>query len=204
MYLQSADYAPIMTWGFDQKILDAVIWPDKIGVVYSPMCDELVPMLQAPTAKFVEKMGYIYNPDYPFWFIDHEMADVAWQMGRINFADIEIDVSRRPEKTVRLRDLDFWTRYFDLTMHLDVRPRVNEIIRAPDFEAPDWLKEQLCNWSPLMEKRSLYRNSRVRAGAAQCEKTRGEDGPPDEGYVRAKTRAERKLTALLEARDGNL
>ncbi len=200
IYLQGADYAPVVTWGFDQKIIDAVVWPDKIGVVYAAMCDELVPTLQAPTAKFVEKMGYTYSHDYPFWFIDHEMADVAWQMGRINFADVDVDVSRRPEKTLRLRDLDFWTRYFDIIMRYEVRPKVNEIVKSVDFEAPDWLKTQLCTWSPLLEKRSMMRNARVRATAAQCEQARGESEPPDEGYLRAKARAEQKVAALMKGR----
>lgn len=199
IYLPAVDYAPILTPAFDQKIINAArIWPDGIGVVYSPMVDELVPFLQAPTAKFVEKLGYIYSHDYPYWFIDHEVADIAWMIGRINFADFSVDSSKRPQQTTRLRDLAFWAAYYDF-MALDRRAKARAIIKAPDFEAPDWLKLQLCNWFPLVEKRSEWRNSRVRNGAAGTEKQRGENGPPDEGYLRAKARAEEKLQKLYTA-----
>ncbi len=199
IYLPAVDYSPIVTPGFDQLIVDAAaIWPDGIGVVYTDMIDELVPFLQAPTAKFVAKMGYVYNPDYPFWFIDHEMADIAWMIGRIAFAKVRTDTRRRPSKTQRMRELGFWTSYYDL-MALERRVKAREIIMSEDFEAPAWLKTQLCNWYPLVEMRSESRNARVRATAAQCEQNRGDAGPPDAGYLRAKAKAEAKLGQLYAA-----
>lgn len=202
IYLPAVDYAPITTPGFDQAIINAArIWPDGIGVVYSPMVDELVPFLQCPTAKFVEKLGYIYSHEYPYWFIDHEIADIAWMVGRINFAQFEVDSSKRPQKTLRMRDLAFWASYYDL-MALDRRAKARQIIKSADFEAPDWLKLQLCNWYQLVESRSCAhngRNARVRGGAASMEASRGEDGPPDEGYLRIKARAEEKLNQLYTA-----
>lgn len=199
VYLPAVDYAPILTPGFDQAIIRASnIWPDGIGVVYAPMVDELVPYLQAPTAKFVEKMGYIYNHDYPFWFIDHEMADIAWMIGRINFANIKIDASQRPKSTLRMRDLEFWTAYFDM-MALERRKKAQSIIMSPDFEVADWQKIQMCNWYQLVEMRSVARNSRVRQWAKQTEQARGDGSPPDEGYLRAKARAETKVQQLLAA-----
>ena len=198
LYLPAADYGPFLTPGFDKRIIDAAIWPDGIGVVYGPMCDELVPMFQVPTAKFVAKIGYIFSHEYPFWFIDHELADIAWMIGRINFCDVHMDVSKRPGKTTRLRELNFWTAYYDF-MALDRRVKARSVIMADDFEAPPWLKHQLCNWHPLTEKRSENRNARVRGSAAHCEEHRGESGPPDEGYLRAKEKAERKLNELYTA-----
>jgi hypothetical protein len=162
------------------------------------MVDELVPYLQAPTAKYVAKMGYIYSHEYPFWFIDHEMADIALQICRISFADIKVDTSHRPKNTMRLRDLDFWTAYFDL-MGLDRRKKAQDIINSDDFEGPDWLKGQLLEWYRLTEIRSIQRNSRVRQWAKQTEQARGDGGPPDEGYLRAKARAEQKVQQLLAA-----
>ncbi len=197
IYLPSVDYEPILTPGFDQAIINAArIWPDGIGVVYTMMCDELVPLLQAPTAKYVEKMGYIYSHDYPYWFIDHEMADIAWMIGRINFADVKTNVSKRPSKTIRMWDVDFWATYYDL-MALERRNKARAIINSPEFEAPDWLKLQMCNWFPLVERRSEGRNARVRSGASHCEQARGEQGERDAGYLRAKAKAEAKLQDLL-------
>ncbi len=168
VYLLAVDYAPILTPAFDAKILKAAsLWPDGIGVVYTEMVDELVPYLQAPTARFVELLGYTYSPEYPYWFVDHEVADIAWMIGRVNMTNIRCDVSKRPEKTMRMRDLSFWAAYYDL-MALERRNKARSIIRHPDFQAPNWLKEQLCNWYPLIEMRSRGRNARVRAGADSC------------------------------------
>ncbi len=159
------------------------------------MCDELVPMLQAPTAKYVEMVGYTYSPEYPFWFVDHEMADMAWMIGRINFADVEVTQEKRPDNTHRMRDLEFWAKYYEF-MALDRRNKARGIINSPDFQAPDWFKEQLSNWHPLVEMRSRARNQRVISNAKAMEADRGEQGPPDEGYIRAKLRAEKRLLDL--------
>jgi len=199
LYLLMTDHGACLTPGFDEKILEAgSIWPDGIGVVYTQMCDELVPMLQCPTAKYASKMGYLYNHDYPYWFIDHEMADIAWAIGRINFADVRVDQGRRPKTTTRLRDLKFWASYYEFTV-LERRAKIREIVMSPDFQAPDWLKKQLCNWTPLVESRSRHRNMRVIHGAEACERERGESSPPDEGYLRAKAKAERKMSELYSA-----
>ena len=196
VYLLATDYGAILTPGFDEKILEAAsIWPDGIGVVYTNMCDELVPMLQAPTAAYVKQLGYTYNWDYPYWFIDHEMADIAWMIGRISFADVIADQRRRPQTTTRLRDLAFWASYYEFTV-LERRNKAKGIINSPEFQAPEWLKKQLCNWYPLVESRSRARNGRVIHGAQACEEARGDKLPPDEGYLRAKAKAERKMQEL--------
>lgn len=198
VYLPAVDYAPIITEGFDQMLLDAAsIWPDRIGVVYTPMVDEIIPGLQAMTAKFVQKVGRIYNDEYPFWFIDHEVCDLACMIGRVTFADIEVDVSKRPGKTTRMRDLDFWTVYYD-AMTLERRVKARAIIDDPEFEGPDWLKDQLRAWFPLTEMRSYRRNHEVRQNAVLYEGARGSQDAPDAGYIRAKTKAEAKLNALCE------
>ncbi len=204
VYLLATDYGAIHTPGFDEKILEAAsIWPDGIGCVYTNMCDELVPMLQAPTAKYAEKVGLYGGPGYgclanhayPFWFIDHETADLAWMIGRVNFADVTVSQVKRPKTTTRLRDLAFWAGYYEF-MVLERRGIAKGIIMDPEFQAPDWLKKQLCNWHPLVEMRSRSRNGRVIHGASSGEQARGEQGPPDEGYVRSKQRAELKMTQL--------
>jgi len=229
LYLIGADYTPIITPAFDAAFLKAMqIWPDGIGVVYSQMCDELVPIFQAPTAKFVEKVGYIHNPDYPFWFIDHELADLAWMVGRINFCDVTGDPSKRPKTTHRHHDIDFWTTYFDF-MAIERREIARRIIRDPEFQAPEWLKYQMCNWFPLLERRSEVRNAHVRRGSMVSVKdvvallrhmleidpkdfqsivgeqikrldkaSARDDGTPDAGYLRAKAKAEQKASDLYD------
>jgi hypothetical protein len=201
VYLPTVDSNPITTPAFDQKIINAArLFPDGIGCVYTPMFCASFPHAQAPTAKLVEKIGYIFNHDYPFWFIDHELDDICRMIGRFVFVDVEHGKrsDMLPSNTIRLRDLEFWTTYFDL-MTLERRGKAREIINSPDFQSPDWLKVVLRNSYQVVEARSANINAGVRARAAGIEADRGDKGPPDEGYLRAKARAEKKLSEFLGA-----
>jgi hypothetical protein len=202
VYLPAIDCAPILTPGFDQIILDkAARFPDGIGVVHTQFVyrGTFPPALQAMTAGFVAKVGHIYNHDYPFWFIDHEVDDMARMIGRYFYANIDIPTGpTRPAKTHRLRDLQFWTTYYDL-MALERRAKARAIIQGEDFLTPDWLKADLLENYTWIENRSRLINEGVRRDAANIEAQRGDDGPPDAGYLRAKARAEQKLSEFLQA-----
>jgi hypothetical protein len=199
IYLPCHDCAPILTPGFDRIILDAAaVFPDGIGCVYSPMANASFPAFQAITAKLVEKIGYIYSHDYPFWFIDHELDDIARMIGRYIFVDIGVNTTTmRPAKSLRLRELDFWTKYFDYLTY-ERREVAHRIIDGEDFIAPAWLKTMLKTQHLAVEARSIHLNYEVRRAAHAIESTRGSDEPPDEGYIRAKQKAERKIIALQE------
>jgi hypothetical protein len=202
LYLPAVDCAPILTPGFDQILLDkASLFPDGIGVVHTGFGSRgtFPPALQAVTAKYVEKVGYIYNPEYPFWFIDHEVHDLARLIGRYFQANIHVETApHRPAKTWRLRDLLFWTAYYDM-MALERRAKARAIINGSDFQTPDWIKSDLLTNFQWIENGSWQINEFVRKNAASIEAQRGDSGPPDEGYVRAKARAEQKLSTFLEA-----
>ncbi len=200
VYLLGVDAAPIMTKGYDQLILDAAsLFPDNIGCVYAPMANASFPSYQAPTAGLVKRLGGCYSREYAFWFVDHELDDICRMIGRYVCVDINVDChSMRPGKTLRLRELEFWTTYFDL-MTLERRLKARDIIMSPDFQAPDWQKTVLCNSYQPIESRSYWINSNVRNNAAYIEKQRGDPGPPDEGYLRVKRKAENKLTNTLAA-----
>lgn len=207
VYLAAHDCAPILTPAFDQVIINAArLFPDGIGCVYSPMANANFPAYQAPTAKLVEKLGGIYSREYPYWFIDHDLDDICRMIGRYVFVDIKVHHSDRPGKTHRLRDLRFWTCYFD-AMTLERRNRAKAIVDSPDFESPDWLKEVIKTWHPIVEARSLWLHSHIRDGVMvidgqsrnscdMIEQSRGEDGPPDAGYLRMKRAAEIKLASV--------
>lgn len=198
VYLPAVDSVPILTPGFDRLILDSArLFPDGIGVVNTPMANSSFPGLQAPTAKLVEKLGFIYSHEYPFWFIDHELDDIARMIGRFVFAPVQcLQHEWRPGTTIRLRDLEFWTAYYDL-MNIERRAKARAIINSDDFKSPEWLKEILRNSYQVVEARSLQINQGVRQNAKQIEAARGDKGPPDEGYLRAKAKAEQKLSQLL-------
>lgn len=184
IYMMGHDCASIRTPGFDQIIVDAAgLFPDGIGCVYTPMANAAFPSMQAITAKLVEKIGYTYSHEYPYWFIDHELDDIARMIGRyvcVNM-DTEHHQTRRPSKTTRLRDLEFWTCYFDAAT-IYRRELARSII--DDMDEPEWRKTMLKTWNAPIESRSMYINACVRANAAAIEKDRGEDGPPDLGYLR--------------------
>ena len=94
VYLMMVDYAPHMTHGFDQRILDAAaLFPDNIGVVYNYMANASFPGINAVTAGLAAKMGGIYPTHFPYWFVDHWLDDIARLINRIAFADVVIDTS---------------------------------------------------------------------------------------------------------------
>lgn len=195
IYMVGHDCNPILTPGFDELIVEAAkLFPDNIGVVNTEMANASFPTAQAITAGLVAKLGYIYNPDYPYWFIDHEIDDYARLLGRNPFVDIHIE-QRRPTTTLRLRELAFWAGYFDCHL-FHRRATAHAIIDGEDFIAPQWLKGILKSAHPPVEARSLWINAGVRHGAAGIEASRGDQGPPDEGYLRLKAKALQKLRAM--------
>jgi hypothetical protein len=199
VYLPAVDCAPIVTPGFDQLILDrAALFPDGVGVVRTPYINNVFPpALQAVTAGFVELMGYIYNPEYPFWFIDHEVHDMARLIGRYLEAPVEVQTQQtRPAKTIRLRDVSFWATYYDL-MALERRAKARKIVSG--LQDPEWVKAHLRDNYHGIEHEARQINDTVRRNAAAIEAQRGDGGPPDEGYLRAKAKAEAKLDRLLSA-----
>lgn len=201
VYLPAVDCAPILTPGFDQIVLDkAALFPDGIGVIRTPYVyrRQFPPALQAMTAGYVAKVGCIYSHEYPFWFIDHEVHDMARLIGRYFVANIIVETApMRPKNTIRLRDLEFWTTYYDL-MAIERRHKARAIITGSDFLTPDWLKKDLLDNYQWIEDDARAINDGVRANAKAIEESRGDVGPPDDGYLRKKEQAGAKLAALFE------
>jgi hypothetical protein len=139
------------------------------------------------------------SDEYPFWFIDHEVHDLARLIGRYHQASIFVETTpHRPAKTHRLRDVAFWATYYDL-MALERRAKARAIITGGDFLSPEWIKQDLLDNYQWIENGSWQINEFVRKNSATIEAQRGDSGPPDEGYLRAKARAEQKLSTYLEA-----
>lgn len=194
IYMVGHDCNPVLTHGWDQIVYEASgLFPDGIGVVNTRMANASFPVMQGITSKLVEKLGYIYNPEYPFWFIDHEMDDFARMLGRNPYVDVHVE-QRRPGTTLRLRDVAFWAQYFD-AMTLERRAKMHAIIDGDDFIAPGWMKGILKTAHPPIEARSLWINKQVRQTATSIEASRGQQGP-DDGYQRLLHAAEEKLIAM--------
>ena len=162
VYLAMVDYGPHITPGFDAKILEAAsLFPDNIGVVYNHLANASFPQINGITHGLAKKMGFIYPPYFPYWFIDHWLDDIVRLIDRISFADVHIDTSRRPG-TQELRELAFWADFYDLGQIVRRRCAF-DIIRSPEFLDPPWRKEILLRHYPLVEGRSLYTNGVLRA-----------------------------------------
>jgi hypothetical protein len=99
---------------------------------------------------------------------------------------------------MRMRDLAFWASYYDL-MALERRFKARKIIQGKDFKTPEWLKLGLIDNYQVIENEAWRINENVRAHAAKLEQARGDKTPPDEGYLRAKARADQKLSDLLNS-----
>lgn len=195
VYMIGSDSVPILTKGYDQLVLDAAkLFPDGVGVICTQMQNASFPSFQAVTQKWVDLIGHIYCHDYPFWFIDHELDDLARMTGRIVFVDVADNaIPMRPTKTNRLRDLHFWCDYFDCATF---RRRASAFRIIDQLDCPDYHKAMLRTWYHPVEARSLYLNHCARRDAAEIEAARGEPGEPDPGYLRAFDKARQTLKVM--------
>jgi len=191
VYLVMVDYAPHVTRGFDQKILDAAsVFQDHIGVVYNHMANLSFPAMNAVTHGLVKRMGHLYAPLCPYWFVDHWLDDIARMIGRIAWADVQIDTSaRQPQAgktwTQEYREPAFWASFYDKLAPVR-REMAQAIIDDPQFIETPQRKAILRGSYPGIEERSVMINDHVRAMA--------DTGlPHDARYLRVKAQAERIL-----------
>lgn len=192
VFLPMADYAPHITPGFDTKILEAAsLFPDGIGIVYNHMANLSFPDCNGVTAKFAEKMGYVYPPYFPYWFVDHWVDDIAKLIGRISFADVTLDKSKRPGTHDR-REVAWWATFYDAGI-VHRRKLARSIVESDDFIEPEWRKKLLLSdYHMLIEGRSKMTNDTARI--TQWGK------PPeavDDRYRRIKSQAQALLREWL-------
>lgn len=180
VYLAMVDYVAYVTPGFDQKILDANVFPDGIGVIYNHMANLSFPYMNAVTSGYVKATGGMYPEDFPYWFVDHWLDDIARMIDRIAVADVRPFADFKPP-TQSHREPAFWATLFDCLM-LERRRIARRIIDSPEFLEPEWRKTLLRSAYPLVEERSLMVNNMVKGMAAL-------DTTTDERYERIRARA---------------
>jgi len=196
VYLAMVDYAPHVTRGFDQKILDAAsVLEDGIGVVYNRMANLSFPAMNAVTHGLVKRMGHLYAPLFPYWFVDHWLDDIARMIGRIAWADVQLDTSARaaqPDKpwTQEYREPAYWASFYDALAPLR-REMAQAIIDDPEFHETPARKALLRQSYPGIEERSVMVNAHVR--------TMPDAGlPHDARYLRVKAQAARILQEIYQ------
>jgi glycosyltransferase involved in cell wall biosynthesis len=188
VYLPMADYAPHITPGFDTKILEAAsLFPDGIGVVFNHWANLSFTDIDGMTAGLVKKLGYIYPPYFPYWFVDHWVDDIAKLIGRISFADVWLDKSKRPGTHDR-RETAWWATFYDAGV-VHRRNLARSIIESDDFQEPEWRKKLLLSdYHMLIEERSKMTNDSARQTQWQ-----NPPEPVDERYKRIKSAAQAML-----------
>lgn len=197
VYTTMADHSPYVTDGFDDRILEAAsLFPDGIGVVFNRMANQSFANNYSVTKGLVDKLGWLYPPFFPYWFVDHWVDDIARLIDRVSFADVEQDANRKPP-TRELRDLDFWATYFD-AHRLTRRAQARDIILSPDFIEPEWRRQLMLRHYPITEFRSQNINDYLREMAAGLERAM-QSGDGGERYVRVKALAAAKLAELAPA-----
>lgn len=196
VYMPACDDGPIVTPGFDRRILDAAkLFPDGIGCVYNHLENASFPGITAVTKNLADKMGYIWPGYWPYWFCDHWLVDIVALIDRASFADVKIDCSTNRPPTMGMREPAFWANFYDAG-YLARRKLAFDIINGKDFKEPDWRKEYLLRRYPLIEWRSRWINDQVRMGVApQFDTVRLP--PPDERYIRIKAKAIKRMMDWL-------
>lgn len=188
VYQPMCDDAPMITPGFDEKILEAArVFPDGIGVIYNHLENASFSGIQALTRGLVDMMGgQIYVEHFPYWFVDHWLDDIARLIGRISFADIRQDAFSDRRPTMEMREPGFWATFFD-ACHLRRRRLALGIVESEAFVSPEWQKELLRRHYPLIEYRSKWINDVVRSNQQLA--AYAAQHAPDERYLRVKRAA---------------
>lgn len=192
-----ADYAICRTKGFDQKIIEAVeLLPDNIGVVIGKFANASFSSFQVVTRGLAERMGFVYPPYFPYWFVDHWVDDIARMIGRLVYVDVEIDAVSRKQRTQGMRDLVFWATFFDLCRERR-RECAKQVIWHNDFKLQNWHRGMLQDSFPITEVRSKWINDNVRATAHEAE-ARVSSGPLDDRYLRILNAAKAMVPELVQ------
>jgi glycosyltransferase involved in cell wall biosynthesis len=195
VYSHMVDYAPFTNRGFDSDLIrTAELIPDNIGVINCRMPTLCFTASQGITHGLATRLGYIYPPYFPYWFIDHWLDDIGRLIGRLFYVDNAMDTTRRPG-TQELREPGWWATFFDVMAPMR-RKQAEAIIRSEDFQTPDWEKELLIAAFPPLEQRSKWINDQVRQQDANMVTGMGA-GPKDERYGRVKARAVEMIKTMI-------
>jgi hypothetical protein len=153
-YLPSGDHTAHNTRGFDHMFVDAGdLFPDGYGVVANGWATggHWYRCHQCISAKLAGRMGFIYPPHFPFWFVDPWIDDIAYMLGRYAYSGTEVYEYPKPP-THNLQDVHFWCDVMQFCASI-VRSTVLDILADPDFQEPHWRRQMQRATIPLWETR---------------------------------------------------
>ena len=176
-----------ITYGWDRNLADAARkTPHGVFWMRSARKDEsLVP---AVTEKWRAAAGGIFTEHFPFWFDDLWLIEL-WVMA--TDADpiyVENVVVDKPVSTHRMRDLEFWARFF-YSMRQNRVEHGREIARNLGFPSPK-IGQEFANRMNRYEPLSAAFSAKVELS------NKAETGEPSEQYLMMKARAQELLKSL--------
>ncbi len=175
VYMVHVDYAPQMTPGFDEKVLEAAkVYPDGHAFILGHLANLSFSSINAVTHKLATKMGGIYVEYFPYWFTDHWFEDLARKTGRQVFVDALVDCNNK-QPTIGKAEPYFWGCVFDW-LHTERHRIAKDIINSPDFDETPARKAALIRNFNLSDEWSFIINSGLR--------DEGGDIPDEERYHR--------------------
>ncbi len=200
IYMPLVDYTPQITPGFDLQIIQAFErLPGGIGVVRNGYANLSFPKSQAISHKFVEIVGWLWPPYFPYWFGDHWIDSLARMTNTYAWADFDIGVLPRDPKywaspqvaTMEYREPDFWTALFDLG-YVERERQARRILEALPL-TPNYREFMISNF-PEVRQRDRMINDCVRAQGQGAKPI----GDPTPRYLRLKSKAKVLAKQWLE------
>ncbi len=215
-YNRAASYAPADTTlyvlgvddcypkdsGWDVALRDAAEkFKDGVGVVYfGPRSADpfQLPEGIAVTKGWIDQVGVFCPTYFPYWWHDTWIDELARFTGRYVWANIDWHKHGATEapgkhKTMRMREVSWWAKFFDATRQMRVDKAV-EMLNRLDY--PEWLRAQL-KQEMLMKANHLWRrNGGLRDNGKQFEREYGAESAPDPGYDQIKAEASAMLAEI--------
>ena len=191
-YLVMVDHSSHRTPGFDKVILEAAGRFDGApGAILGPKANMSFHCANACTRAWVDAVGYIYPPYFPYWFTDHWCEDVVRMSGLHEVGGLVVDSSKKPT-TQELREPGWWATFFDAARSLR-EDDVRKVVGLPENKP---ISVALQRRIDLRNVDSRLINDCVRGNAPGL--TKGSKlSLVEERYLRVKDKAKEMLPGLL-------
>ena len=118
IYMVSVDDARFDTPGWDEVVRKQFAeYPDAVVLAFphDPMTAD-VATYPIFGYKWLDILGYVFPGYFPYWFDDKWVTEIGLLMGRRLKLPILLYPIRGKGRTKRMRNLAFWTRFFQLTI----------------------------------------------------------------------------------------
>jgi hypothetical protein len=181
VYQVFGDDLMCITHGWDE-ILAQAVEKTPHGVFWMKSAKDQQSLVPAITEKWRAAAGEIFTEHFPYWFDDLWLTE-TWVMATGD-APIYLEtlVVDRPSSTHRMRELEFWARFF-YTMRQERLEQGRKIASALGFKEPAISK-------PFAQRMDTYPPLSGEAATKIEASNKAETGEPSEQYLRVKARAE--------------